>query len=220
MLDLTSRPDALGDDAEDAAVGSKITLVCRGEVDACTLVGSDRPPSLLSLNALNEHYPVDPDTGLLKPNYGDWRSRLDTQRGAVLTEEMRNNSWKLCRWAVESILTGADQMKIGFLSRAAPLNPQAGHVLLGVQTYQPQKFAEQLGLNLHNAFGILKSLVDVGLRQPEDGRYVLLKDPSDAKVKLYRVPEDVKIPGYGDDGGVDDGADSQEAVEEDAPQGK
>jgi translation initiation factor 3 subunit D len=38
---------------------------------------------------------------------------LDTQRGAVVTTEMKNNSCKLARWAIQSILAGADQMKLG-----------------------------------------------------------------------------------------------------------
>jgi translation initiation factor 3 subunit D len=43
----------------------------------------------------------------------DWRAKLDTQRGAVVSTEMKNNSAKLARWTVQSILAGADAMKIG-----------------------------------------------------------------------------------------------------------
>lgn len=43
----------------------------------------------------------------------DWRSKLDTQRGAVIATEMKNNSFKLARFAVQSILAGAEQMKMG-----------------------------------------------------------------------------------------------------------
>jgi translation initiation factor 3 subunit D len=43
----------------------------------------------------------------------DWRTKLDSQRGAVIATEMKNNSCKLARWAVQAILSGAEQMKIG-----------------------------------------------------------------------------------------------------------
>lgn len=43
----------------------------------------------------------------------DWRAKLDSQRGAVVATEMKNNSCKLARFAVQSILAGAEQMKMG-----------------------------------------------------------------------------------------------------------
>lgn len=43
----------------------------------------------------------------------DWRTKLDSQRGAVVATEMKNNSCKLARFAVQSILAGAEQMKMG-----------------------------------------------------------------------------------------------------------
>lgn len=43
----------------------------------------------------------------------DWRTKLDSQRGAVVSTEMKNNSGKLAKWAVSSIISGADAMKIG-----------------------------------------------------------------------------------------------------------
>lgn len=43
----------------------------------------------------------------------DWRAKLDSQRGAVVATEMKNNSLKLARWATSSVLAGAGAMKIG-----------------------------------------------------------------------------------------------------------
>ena len=52
----------------------------------------------------------------------DWRTKLDTQKGAVVATEMKNNSCKLARFAVQSILAGAEQMKMGCVEErtAAP----------------------------------------------------------------------------------------------------
>ena len=45
----------------------------------------------------------------------DWRQKLDSQRGAVMATEMKNNNCKLTKWAAQSVIAGADQMKIGAL---------------------------------------------------------------------------------------------------------
>lgn len=36
-----------------------------------------------------------------------------SKRGAILATELKNNSAKLAKWTAQSILSGADQMKIG-----------------------------------------------------------------------------------------------------------
>jgi len=43
----------------------------------------------------------------------DWRSRLDNQRGAVLATELKNNSCKLAKWTVSSLLAGSSHIKFG-----------------------------------------------------------------------------------------------------------
>ena len=48
----------------------------------------------------------------------DWKQKLDTQRGAVAAMEMKNNSAKLARWAVQSILAGAEVMKMGSVHKS------------------------------------------------------------------------------------------------------
>jgi len=43
----------------------------------------------------------------------NWRQKIDTQRGAVLATELKNNSCRLARWTAQSLLAGADLMKLG-----------------------------------------------------------------------------------------------------------
>ena len=43
------------------------------------------------------------------------RSKLDSQRGAILGHELKNNAVKVARWAAQSLLSGADGLKIGFV---------------------------------------------------------------------------------------------------------
>jgi hypothetical protein len=40
---------------------------------------------------------------------------LDTQRGAVLANELRNNACKLAKWTVQALLAGSDQIKFGYV---------------------------------------------------------------------------------------------------------
>lgn len=46
----------------------------------------------------------------------DWRSKLDTQKGAVLATELQNNSCKLAKWTLQALLAGSDQIKFGLVS--------------------------------------------------------------------------------------------------------
>jgi Eukaryotic translation initiation factor 3 subunit 7 (eIF-3) len=40
----------------------------------------------------------------------EWRQKIDSQRGAVLATELKNNSAKLAKWTAQSIIAGADQV--------------------------------------------------------------------------------------------------------------
>lgn len=90
-------------------LGNNIELVARCEVDAVTQA-IDGSIQQMSIKALNEW-----DSKVA--NGVDWRSRLDTQRGAVLATELKNNSCKLAKWTVGALLSGADQIKFGYVSR-------------------------------------------------------------------------------------------------------
>ena len=43
----------------------------------------------------------------------DWRKKLDSQRGAVLATELKNNSCKIAKWAMAAILAGSHFIKFG-----------------------------------------------------------------------------------------------------------
>lgn len=90
-----------------------VKICVRTEVDAYT-PGQGNPlngQGLTTIRALNEFDPRAPGAG----GAPDWRSKLDTQRGAVVATEMKNNSCKLAKWAVQSILAGAELLKIGYV---------------------------------------------------------------------------------------------------------
>ena len=94
-----------------------------------------------------------------------------------------------------------------FVSRASPKSNDR-HVVLGVMGYDPRKFAEQMGLNLANGWGIVRTIVDM-CRSMEEGKYVLVKDPNKTLLRLYKVPmstfEDIEEDGEVDGGEGEDG---------------
>merc|ERR1712003_234262 len=126
----------------------------------------DEPDDYISVKALNEFD--------IKAN-NSWRTTLESQRGAILANEVKNNAFKLGRWTAQAMLAGCDTMKVGYVSRQTPNDPWS-HSVLGVQTYPTDGFAEQIGLTRNNMFGILRTIIDL-VMQWEDGKYLLLKDP-------------------------------------------
>ncbi|KAI4224830.1 MAG: hypothetical protein L6R40_008412 [Gallowayella cf. fulva] len=157
-------------------------LIVRTELDAVVKNNISGEDQLLVIKALNEFdHKAQGSGGAL-----DWRTKLTSQRGAVVATEMKNNSCKLARWTVQSILAKADVMKLGFVSRTTPKSNDR-HVILGVMGYDPRKFAEQMNLNLNNGWGIVRTIVDM-VRSMKDGKYVLVKDPNKSLLRLYEVP--------------------------------
>ncbi|KAJ6536716.1 eukaryotic translation initiation factor 3 subunit D [Mycena vulgaris] len=161
-----------------------IKICVRTEVDAYTPgQGNLRDgQGLVTIRALNEFDPRSQGAG----GAPDWRAKLDSQRGAVVATEMKNNSCKLAKWTVQSVLAGADLMKIGYISRATPRD-NTRHVILSTASMRPTDFAAQLNVSLANGWGIVRTVTDLCMKMPE-GKYVLVKDPNKPVIRLYAVP--------------------------------
>lgn len=140
--------------------------------------------------ALNEYDPSQGNsaTSLLARPGGSisWREKIDSQAGSVLASELKNNSFKLAKWTAQSILAGASQMKIGFVSRTSPKNAY-DHVVLATQTYRPADFAAQITLNQGTMWGIMRMFIKLFADQPE-GKYVIMRDPNRSIVRVFGVP--------------------------------
>ncbi|EJT81234.1 eukaryotic translation initiation factor 3 subunit D [Gaeumannomyces tritici R3-111a-1] len=159
-----------------------VYLVVRTELDAVQKNATNGEDQFLTVRALNEFDNKAQGSG----GALDWRSKLVSQRGAVVATEMKNNSCKLARWTVQSILAKADVMKLGFVSRASPKSNDK-HIILGVIGWKPRDFANQMNLSLSNGWGIVRTIVDMCLKR-EDGKFILVKDPNKSILRLYEVP--------------------------------
>ncbi|KAJ8922962.1 hypothetical protein NQ315_001508 [Exocentrus adspersus] len=160
-------------------LGGGIVLVARCEHDA-VVQSPNGELQFLTIKALNEW-----DSKLA--NGVEWRQKLDTQRGAVLANELRNNACKLAKWTVQALLAGSDQIKFGYVSRAH-VRENSKHVILGTQQYKPNEFATQINLNMDNAWGILRCIIDIVMKQ-KDGKYLIMKDPNKPMIRLYDIPD-------------------------------
>ncbi|XP_037030718.1 eukaryotic translation initiation factor 3 subunit D isoform X2 [Bradysia coprophila] len=156
-----------------------IVLVARCEHDA-VLQSPTGDLQYLSIKALNEW-------DSKAANGVEWRQKLDTQRGAVLANELRNNACKLAKWTVQALLAGSDQIKFGYVSRAH-VRDSSRHVILGTQQFKPQEFATQINLSMDNAWGILRCIIDICMKQ-KDGKYLIMKDPNKPMLRLYDIPD-------------------------------
>jgi translation initiation factor 3 subunit D len=84
-------------------------LIVRTELDAVIKNNISGEDQFLTIKALNEFDNKAQGSG----GALDWRTKLASQRGAVVATEMKNNSCKLARWTVQAILAKADMMKLG-----------------------------------------------------------------------------------------------------------
>lgn len=176
-------------------LGDNLMLVCRTELHG--VVKKSKPgfsspvDQYMTAFALNEYYDPNKSSSSSKTNVQaagmiNWREKLDSQRGAVVGSELKNNAFKIAKWTAQSILADADQMKIGFVSRAAPKNATE-HQILGTQFYRPKELAAQITLNEGNMWGIMRLFIHLFKDQPE-GKYVIMRDPSKAQLKIFSVP--------------------------------
>lgn len=161
-------------------MGDGLVLLVRGEVNA---VSADGQKSVL-LRALLEY---EWGRGAM-----DWRQRLDVQRASVLAAELKNNSAQLCRWICSAVLLSVDRLKVAFVSRQSPRD-RTRHAILGVHDIEPYEFADQMGIDIANGFGIVKSLAlrffdGDDMKTANNGRTVIMRDPQKPMLRIYLAP--------------------------------
>ena len=203
------------------ALGKDTQVVVRTSVHAVSRKkGPGAASSLLKLFTLNEWDSKAPGAP------ADWRKVIDNTRGNVLATEMKNTGFKLAKFTAQSLLSGVDALKLGFVSRAARSDPDQ-HQVIGVSTLTPQTFAQQMSLNPGNMWGIVRWIVDLvrkhaaNLQSAETGaagegedkedgdaymaKFVLLRDPNFPRLYLYNVPLEAFEGEDGDDGEDEEG---------------
>jgi len=93
----------------------------------------------------------------------------------------------LAKWAVQAHLSDADEIKLGYVSRANPRDPY-NHVILSVNRVDPSDFAREIGIDLARMWGILKYIIE-SLKKLDEGKYLLIREPQKKHLTVYRIPE-------------------------------
>ncbi|KAJ1798813.1 hypothetical protein LPJ59_002258 [Coemansia sp. RSA 2399] len=183
VFDLSARSEGSDDEGEASADASaeRCFMAVRTEIDGFTMIGNQKQRQLF-IRALTQHDINATGAG----DALDWRTKLDTQRAAVIAIENKNNSSKIARWVFQAVLAAADQMRIGFVSRATPRD-RTRHGILGFQSYTPSDLLAQHKLSEFRGWGIVKAIVDMCL-QLDEGRYVIMRDPNRSVICVYSVP--------------------------------
>ena len=116
-----------------------------------------------------------------------------------LTKEVQDNSCKVSRWVVQSILAGVEQIKFAFVSRKNPKD--AGkHVILGSYGIDTRSFQNQINLNMQQCWAILQQTVDCVYGYGEQsGEYIFMKDPNRAITRLFKVTAEEDDDDEGDE---------------------
>lgn len=161
-------------------LGNDVKLVARCEHDAVVQGNTEKDILFMNIKALNEW------DSRFAGNV-DWRQKLDSQRGAVLANELKHNSCKLAKWTVQAMLVGSDIIKFGYITRYN-VKDSTRHIILGTQQFKPSEFGAQINLSMDNAWGIVRCLVDL-IRKQKDGKYLIVKDPNKPVIRLYDIPD-------------------------------
>eukprot|EP00331_Platyophrya_macrostoma_P033978 CAMPEP_0176445192 /NCGR_PEP_ID=MMETSP0127-20121128/23539_1 /TAXON_ID=938130 /ORGANISM="Platyophrya macrostoma, Strain WH" /LENGTH=540 /DNA_ID=CAMNT_0017830899 /DNA_START=39 /DNA_END=1661 /DNA_ORIENTATION=+ len=132
----------------DIGGSSPFIVLVRSEIDAGT-PNPQKPNSFLYLRLF----------GLLEHAAShQWQ---DTSAASnILTTELKHNSFKVARWIARSVLSGADLMKIGLISRNKTANQ---HNLVGIISQDPTTLGSQVGVTSatlwSNAIALLTALL-------------------------------------------------------------
>lgn len=181
--------EALAPDNKPAAVGyryrrfqlDKFNIVCRTSCNGY-LNDKNGDRKYLTIRALNEF------NSKFSGNV-DWRQKLESQTGAVLATEMKNNSNKLARWTAEMLLAGTDEMRLGFISRIHSADAFKHELLMVQRTLTPKQFATSMKCPAANLWGSLRAILHRINAQP-DGAYLLMKDANEPHLVMYSIAED------------------------------
>ncbi|MES1906824.1 MAG: hypothetical protein MHM6MM_000056 [Cercozoa sp. M6MM] len=139
---------------------------------------------------------------------GDWRRKLQSQPATVSMGEIRANLPLVSRWAMQAALAGAEDFRLGFVSRKLVTNNKT-HECLHVERLTMGALLPRLRLELRNAYAVLKELLDA-VRTAPDGKYLYLKHPEKSQVLVYRVADD-EFDNEGDEDDEDDESMSEES---------
>ena len=106
-------------------------------------------PQLMNVYALNEY----------SLNRTNWRNQIDNSIINCLNKEVTDNSFKVSRWLIQSLLAEVDLIKFAFISRKDPSDNKK-HVVIATHTVQTKSWAQQMNISMNNLWPIVKYICE------------------------------------------------------------
>jgi translation initiation factor 3 subunit D len=115
---------------------------------------------------------------------GNWEN-IDTDKTSILSVELTDNTNRVAKWAIQSLLAGADKMKIVFATRQK-LGSNLKHKILGASSVTTSGFIDLISFKIDEAWAYVKYFVDY-FEKKEDGNYILVRDPMKTSIKIFKI---------------------------------
>jgi translation initiation factor 3 subunit D len=122
----------------------------------------------------------------------NWKSTIDNSIVPCLNAEVTNNSFRVSRYLVQSILANVDYIKFAFISRKN-MGSNKEHQVVATHTVKTHAWANQSNLNMDRMWCIIKRIVEEveeakveGQEEDGMGEFVLLKDFQRVEFRLYK----------------------------------
>ena len=131
--------------------GDGIKVVARTEVHGFRNRKGKKPPAYMFVRALNEY---DPKIT------GGWRKVLETQKAGAFATEHKNNICKFTKWLAQAHLAGAQEIRLGWISRTSATD-SSRHVILDQSEFTVEEFTREVADGtVDGLWGSLKNLLD------------------------------------------------------------
>jgi translation initiation factor 3 subunit D len=155
---------------------NRIHVVCRSEIDSYVTQGEGENAKKIytKICALNEF-----ESTL------DWRTNFDSNNGAVISGEERNNACKISKWICQAILADCELVKLGFVSKTNTKDNK--YQVLGVEATSVKNLSNDINYREKDNWNIIKAIVDL-LGKQEDGTFAFVKLPYKQSIRIYRIP--------------------------------
>ena len=126
-------------------------------------------------------------------NVSDWKNNVDSAIVPCLNKFITNNSFKVSRWLIQSILANVDLIKFAFVTRKNMENATQ-HQVLATHTVRANIWFKQLNMQMDQMWNKIKYLVDSIEEDQEDpeesAEYIMLKDFNKLAFRLYKKDDE------------------------------
>lgn len=157
---------------------SDYTVICRCGFDAINDKGEP-----VIVGTATQHNPSKSYNTL------SWNKDLDVKFAAAKTAVSNNHKFQFARWGIKMILSGAQELVLGFVSRKFASNAK-DHQILKVLSLERRSYLRQWChiKDMENAWGIFDQLVGY-FKDPEiaEGKYCILRDANKERLSFYKV---------------------------------